>query len=1013
MQKIFGNLKFLPAHTYDSNMLLQYARRCSLFIALILLGAPAAFAAVQDIPPPFAAAPGPLGEVGSPNVVIIYADDVGYGDVSCYGAEKIQTPNIDRLAKEGLRFTDGHCTAATCTPSRFSMLTGIHGFRHGVRVLAPNAPMAIKPDMFTLPQLFKDAGYSTAVVGKWHLGIGDGVTPVDWNGEVKPGPLEVGFDYSFLMPSTNDRVPCVYLEDHSVVNLDPNDPLYVGRKAPAGFSGSVYPDGKKNPEAMTYYPSSHGHNNSVINGIGRIGFQWGGKSALWNDETMADVFVDQAKLWLSQQKQNEPFFLYFSSQDIHVPRAPHPRFRGKTDLGYRGDAMAQLDWSTGAILQALEELGLDDNTIVIFTSDNGPVYDDGYVDGTVVRTSTAEVDQGHDGSGPYRGGKYQIYEGGTRVPFIIRWPGQIQPGISGALVSQIDFTASFASLLGLELEAKQAIDSRDTMDAFLGKDAVGLTVMIEEARGLALRSGSLKFIEGTGKSPQDQFFDLSLELSESSLQYRDYPAQAEAMKGTLEAYKSSELGLRAEAAALDQTPKEQLPNIVFIMADELGYYELSCMGHPNIQTPNIDLLASEGIRFTNMYAGSPLCAPTRGSLMTGKHSGHTSVRSNGGGTPMRADEQTIASVLKQAGYATGGFGKWGCGGRGSSGVPERHGFDTFVGYYDQVHAHTYYPPYILRNSEEVPLEGNHGGSVGETYSHYVIMDAAKDFIRSNKDQPFFAYLPITPPHGLFNIPDTDPAWQLYKDKDWPEPARRYAAMVSMVDRQVGEVRALLDELGIADNTLIVFTGDNGGQDYFRDKDHPRGFHGPNVNPLNGEAFRGQKGRVYEGGLRIPAVAYMPNKATGGRVSDHAAYFPDFMPTFAQLAGVQTPIDSDGLSFLPELLGRNSEWIQMDHPFMYWELGGQVAVRASAYQLENLPYPADKIWKAVRPKKNAAWELYELRTDPTESKDQAAEHVEILEQLIRIADKEHEPVQIGDWGDRTLHERDRAAKKYRE
>lgn len=218
--------------------------------------------------------------------------------------------------------------------------------------------------------------------------------------------------------------------------------------------------------------------------------------------------------------------------------------------------------------------------------------------------------------------------------------------------------------------------------------------------------------------------------------------------------------------------------------------------------PNIDRLAAEGLRFTQGLAGSSLCAPTRCCLMTGKHSGHTSVRSNGGGTPMRAGEETIASVLKQAGYATGGFGKWGCGGRGSTGVPEQHGFDVFVGYYDQVHAHSYYPAYLIRNSEELPLPGNHGGRSGQTYSHYVIMAEAMKFIRANKDRPFYCYLPVTPPHGWFDIPDTDPAWARFKDKDWPEDAKRYAAMVNMVDRQVGELLALLKELGLDDQTLV-------------------------------------------------------------------------------------------------------------------------------------------------------------------------------------------------------------------
>ena len=463
-----------------------------------------------------------------PNVVIIYGDDVGYADVGAYGSKLIPTPNIDRLAAEGLLFTDGHSSAATCTPSRFSMLTGIHGFRHRVSILAPNAPMKIKPDMFTLPQLFKKAGYNTAVVGKWHLGLG--TRGNDWNGEIKPGPLEIGFDYSFLLPYTNDRVPCVYLENHRVVNLDPKDPLFVGKK-PEGVECTEYPDGRKTPEAMTYYPSSHNHNHSVINGIGRIGLQWGGKSALWDDETMADVFVEQAKKYLTAQSKDTPFFLYFSSQDIHVPRTPHPRFQGKTDLGYRGDAMVQLDWSTGQIMKTLDELGLKDNTIIIFSSDNGPVYDDGYQDGTVVRKFGQEVDQGHDASGPYRGGKYQVYEGGTRVPLIVRWPSKIKPGKSDALVSQIDLIASFAALLDIELEVSQAIDSRNCFEALLGKDEVGQPYIIEEAHGIGLRRGPWKYIHG-GKS-DGELYNLDTDIAEQNDVAKENEKLATEMQGQL------------------------------------------------------------------------------------------------------------------------------------------------------------------------------------------------------------------------------------------------------------------------------------------------------------------------------------------------------------------------------------------------------------------------------------------------------------------------------------------------
>ncbi len=408
-------------------------------------------------------------------------------------------------------------------------------------------------------------------------------------------------------------------------------------------------------------------------------------------------------------------------------------------------------------------------------------------------------------------------------------------------------------------------------------------------------------------------------------------------------------------------------------------------------------MAQEGIRFTQALAGSSVCAPTRCCLMTGKHSGHTSVRSNGGGTPLRAGEVTIASMLHDVGYATGGFGKWGCGGRGSTGVPEAHGFDLFLGYYDQVHAHSYYPPYLVRNSKELALPGNHGGSDGETYSHYVIMDAGMEFIRDNRNQPFFCYLPITPPHGIFDIPDEDPAWQLYRDKPWPEQAKRYAAMVSMVDRQVGEVLGLLRELDLEKNTIVFFCGDNGGNDYFRDAQHPRGFHGANKHPETGVEFRGTKGTLYEGGLRIPMLARWPGKIAAGRVSDHLWYFPDVLPTLAELVGTPATKDTDGISIVPELLGAEfAGRPQSTHDYLYWELGNQTAVRA-----EN--------WKAIRPHPKKPWELYDLAVDVSEANNLAAAEPDVLSRLKAYADEAHEPVVEGTFHHRDMHERDRRAK----
>lgn len=448
------------------------------------------------------------------------------------------------------------------------------------------------------------------------------------------------------------------------------------------------------------------------------------------------------------------------------------------------------------------------------------------------------------------------------------------------------------------------------------------------------------------------------------------------------------LGSLAHAAAK--------PNIIHIMADELGYYEPAFMGGKNIQTPNLDRMAAEGTVFRNMFGGSAVCAPTRCNFLTGKHAGHASIRANGGGTPLRADETTIASMLKPLGYATGGFGKWGCGGRGSTGVPEKHGFDIFLGYYDQVHAHTFYPPYLIQNSTEVPLAGNDGSDRNHapTYAQYVIHDAAMKFIRDNAKQPFFAYLPYTPPHGNFHIPDSDPAWALYKDKDWPMDARKYAAMVTMLDRQIGEVLALLKELGIEQNTLVTFSGDNGGADYFASKQYPRGVHSANKHPVTGVEWRGKKGNLYEGGIRVPFCARWPGKIAPGGTSDLLAYFPDLLPTFAEASGATLPAGIDGSSLLPTFVGKSDQ--QKQHDYLYWEISGWTAIRQGT-------------WRAVKPAKATTWELYDLATDPSESKDLAAVQPDVLAKLTALAAAAHQPAVEGTFSNTDLHERDRRAK----
>jgi arylsulfatase A-like enzyme len=422
-----------------------------------------------------------------PNIVLIYADDLGYGDVSAYGAKALSTPQIDRAAREGLRFTDAHAPAATCTPSRYALLTGEYAFRKpGTGVLPGNAALIIEPGRATLPSVLKRAGYTTGVVGKWHLGLGPQGGP-DWNGEIRPSANDVGFDEAFIMAATGDRVPTVYVENRRVAGLDPADPITVSYGKPIGD----WPTGRDRPELLTMRPS-HGHDQTIVKGISRIGYMTGGRSALWSDEEMADVFTRRAVRFI-EQHASAPFFLYFAPHDPHVPRVAHPRFAGKTGLGPRGDVIAQLDWSVGEVLDALDRLRLTNNTLVIFTSDNGPVVDDGYQDQAVEKLGT------HQPSGPFRGGKYSNFEAGTRVPFIVRWPGRVKPGVSDALVCQIDLMRSLAAWSGQTLGAGEAPDSVDLMAVLLGNSSTGREDLVEQASGLALRVGRWKYIEPSNR----------------------------------------------------------------------------------------------------------------------------------------------------------------------------------------------------------------------------------------------------------------------------------------------------------------------------------------------------------------------------------------------------------------------------------------------------------------------------------------------------------------------------------
>jgi arylsulfatase A len=439
------------------------------------------------------------------NVIVIWADDLGYGDVGCYGGSAVPTPNIDRLAAQGTRFKSGYCSASTCTPTRFSLLTGKYAFRvPGTGIAPPSQPALITADTPTLASMMQDAGYSTAVIGKWHLGLGPKPDGPNWNGVIAPGPLQIGFQHCLILPTTNDRVPQVYVKDDRVENLDPADPIWVGNQKPS----KDHPTAISNADQLRFR-TMFGHNDTFYNGVGRIGFTTGGLSARFRDEDLADRWVSHSKQWI-REKQNKPFFLFFASHDIHAPRITHERFQKKSSTGPRGDMIAELDWSVGELIDVVEELGLTERTLFIFCSDNGPVLNDDYIDGSVAKLGQ------HDPNGPYRGGKYNVFEGGTRTPFITRLPGTIPVGVSEQMVCTIDLASSLAAMTGQP--NAPFIDSENVLDAFLGKPtAKGRSSLVQQDNG---KTGNYGYREGKWKlvrHPRGQSYNANLRLQRSKV----------------------------------------------------------------------------------------------------------------------------------------------------------------------------------------------------------------------------------------------------------------------------------------------------------------------------------------------------------------------------------------------------------------------------------------------------------------------------------------------------------------
>ena len=419
----------------------------------------------------------------------------------------------------------------------------------------------------------------------------------------------------------------------------------------------------------------------------------------------------------------------------------------------------------------------------------------------------------------------------------------------------------------------------------------------------------------------------------------------------------------AARSVLAQKESSRRPNLIFILADDAGIGDFGCYGQTLIRTPNVDRMAAEGMRFTQAYAGSAVCGPTRCVLMTGLHTGHCTRRDNRakanppgqgkdrGLVPLRASDATVAATLKKAGYATGGIGKWGLGNPGTTGVPETHGFDHFLGYYDQVHAHDYYTTHLLRSGKKVELPGNQGKEKTQ-YTHDLFEADTLRFIREHKDRPFFLYLPYTLPHGKYVIPSDAPD----SDKPWPQQHKNSAAMITRLDATVGKILALLEELGLDGKTLVIFTSDNGPNRPFLARFR------------SAAGLRGIKRQLYEGGIRMPTVARWPGGTPAGVVSDFVWSQVDVLPTAAELAGVEPPKNLDGISILPTLLGKK----QKPHDHLYWEIHSPFhqAVRAGR-------------WKGIRFGTEEALELYDLSKDPGETRDVAGQNPDAVKKIEAI------------------------------
>ncbi|MCA9290084.1 MAG: sulfatase-like hydrolase/transferase [Phycisphaerales bacterium] len=884
---------------------------------------------------------------GAPNIVLVIVDDLGWRDLGCQGSDYYETPNIDRLAASGMAFTQAYANAANCAPSRAALHSGQYPPRTGVytvgspdrgktterRLLTPRNETVLPADVVTIAERLRRAGYATGHFGKWHLGAG----PTD-------GPLGQGFD----------------------VNV--------------GGNAAGHPKSYRSPYGNADLPDGP------------------------DGEFLTTRLTDDAIRFMRERRAG-PYFACMSYYAVHAPIQPEAErlahFRAKTrgtmhtHPGYAA-MIGTVDAAVGRLLDAIDASGRRDDTIVIFMSDHGGL-------GTVTTMD------------PLRGSKGMFYEGGLRIPLFVRWPGQVDAGSRcDDPVIGLDLYPTIAAMAGIVLPDDQPRDGIDLTPRLRKTGALPerslcwhFPAYLEAPRAMgigswrttpcgAIRRGDLKLIEFF-EDGRRELYDLATDIGETTNLVSSRPDDAARLHAELVAWR------RAIEAPVPTTPNPRFvapvlaaataatttrpPNIVYILADDLGYGEVGCYGQTKIGTPNIDAIAAAGVRFTQHYAGNAVCAPSRCCLMTGLHPGHAHVRDNNGAPvvgqePLPDAVVTVAERLKALGYTTGCMGKWGLGGPDTSGLPNLQGFDHWFGYLDQWNAHSHYPAYLWRNREKIMLDGNRDGARGQ-YSQDLITAEALDFIRERRDdEPFFLYVPYCIPHVSLHVPEDSLAEYKGRWEETPYPGAHYAghetpraayaAMVSHMDRDIGRITALLAARGLDDDTIVIFTSDNG----------PTYAGGADSTFFESTAgLRGLKGSLFEGGIRVPFVAQWPGRIPPGTTSDHVSAFWDMTPTFVELAGGAAPTELDGISMLPALLGQDER--QRRHGALYWELGRAQAVRAGP-------------WKLVRQTNQAGDTtamLFNLDDDRNEERNLADARPEILDLMLRLAREMRRPSDI--------------------